>query len=83
MKNTNGFELKNCSNKIIHLPKYAQKNKISEQNIKDSNIENTIENKTQSVNFQKMPISRNNKLNKFAKRIEVMKLYKKNNYLIK
>ena len=37
MKNTNGFELKNSSNKIIHLPKYTQNNKISEKNIKDSN----------------------------------------------
>ena len=81
MKNTNGFELKNPSNKIIHLPKYTQNNKTIEKNIKDSNLENTIENKAQTVTSQKMPISRNNQLNKFAKRIEVMKLYKKNNCL--
>ena len=35
----------------------------------------------QAVTSQKVPISRNNQLNKFAKRIEVMKLYKKNNNL--
>ena len=82
MKSTNGFELKNPLNKRIHFPKYTQiNNKISEKNIKDSNLENTIENKTQPLIEQKIPISRNNPLNKFAKRIEVMKLYKKNNYL--
>ena len=81
MKSTNGFDLKNSSKKIIHLPKYIQNNKTSEKNIKSTNVGNAIENKTQTVTCQKMPISRNNQLNKFAKRIEVMKLYKKNKCL--
>ena len=76
MKSTNGFELKNSTNKIIHLPKNIQNN--SSKEINNTNTVTVLENKSQLIINAKKQNSRNfNKLEKFSK---IIKLYKKSNF---
>ena len=79
MKTTNGFEMKNSTNKIINLTKTVKKNPLKE--IKGTNQINILENKTGLLISQNNPNSRNiNKFEKISKKIEIIKLFKKSNF---
>ena len=79
MKSTNGFEMKNSTNKIINLTKTVKKNPLKE--INGTNPINILEKGTELLISQNNPNSRNiNKFEKISKKIEIIKLYKKSNF---
>ena len=79
MKTSNGFEMKNSTNKIINLTKIVKKNPLKE--IKGTNPINILESKTELLISPKNLNSRNiNKFENISKKIEIIKLYKKSNF---
>ena len=79
MKNITGNEIKNSKNKVMNLHKFFN-NKVDDKKYTTSNLMNKILCVGNIITSPTNPKSRNNKLNKILKKIEIPKTYQKTNY---
>ena len=79
VKNTTGTEIKNSKNKVMNLQKFFN-NKVNDKKYTNSNLMNKILCVENIISSPTNPKSRNNKLNKILKKIEIPKTYQKSNY---
>ena len=77
VKNNIGFEMKNQVKKVI-LPKAKQNDKSKDKKLENLNSGIIMEDENQIEQIQKIPNSRNSKIERFIKKIEISKLYHKN-----